>query len=142
MTADVDQSPRHAGICPPRPRRSGSADGAAPAPSLKAGLFLAALLALGAAGATHPRPQTELERIFYDIGVIGYCGLSSEAVLEGFRRQLKDMVERDGIGPARVREARSRAMTMVEMEWDNRGLGGFRGWCLGEGEGAVERFVD
>ena len=36
---------------------------------------------------------------------------------------------------------RARAMTMVEQEWDNRGLGGFRGWCRTEGAAAVERFL-
>ena len=88
-----------------------------------------------------PKPKTELEGVFYDIGVIGYCGLSTDAVSQGFRREVRRIVERNAIDKQRFNAARNRAITLVELEWDNRGLGGFRGWCRSEGETAVKRFL-
>ena len=88
-----------------------------------------------------PRPETPLEQAFYDIGVIGYCGLGENAVTAGFQRELKRIIERDAIDEKTFNAARSRAITLVELEWDNRGLGGFRGWCRTEGENAVKRFL-
>lgn len=104
------------------------------------GCLFVALACFNTGSAAGPKPQTELERIFYDIGVIGYCGLSSDAVSKGFNRQLRELTERDKITAQRRQDAQYRALTMVEWEWDNRGLGGFRGWCRSEGAAAVERF--
>jgi len=87
-----------------------------------------------------PQPANELEKAFYDISVIGYCGLSSGPVSAGFHREVDRITTRDGIDETGVRAARSRALTLVELEWANRGLGGFRGWCATEGRAAVERF--
>ena len=102
---------------------------------LVVGLHLAPVSSAG------PMPKTDLERAFYDIGVIGYCGLFNDAVSAGFRREVKRIVERDAVDEQSLNAARSRAITMVELEWDNRGLGGFRGWCRSEGEDAVKRFL-
>ena len=88
-----------------------------------------------------PRPETDLERAFYDIGVIGYCGLFNDAVSEGFSREVRRIVERDAVDEQSLNAARSKAMTLVELEWSNRGLGGFRGWCRSEGVDAVKRFL-
>ena len=103
-----------------------------------AGMLMYMLAFPGAAG---PMPETDLEQAFYDIGVIGYCGLGSAAVDRGYRREVLRIIERDGIDKQGVNAAQSRAMTMVELEWDNRGLGGFRGWCRTDGEKAVQRFL-
>lgn len=103
-------------------------------------MFPLALAWLSTAGAAGPKPQTELEQIFYDMGVVGYCGLSSAVASRGFSRQLDELIQRQRLDSITVRDARNRALTMVEWEWDNRGLGGFRGWCSSEGKAAVERF--
>lgn len=108
--------------------------------SARVGWLLVALAAFNSSSAGGPKPQNELEQIFYDMGVIGYCGLSSEAASRGFRKQLEEIVERENIDPLQIRDTRNRALTMVEWEWDNRGLGGFRGWCSSEGKAAVARF--
>lgn len=107
---------------------------------MRLGAYLLGLILTGASVAG-PKPETPLEQVFYDIGVIGYCGLSGEAVAEGFRREVTRIVERDAIDKKDYNAARSRAITLVELEWDNRGLGGFRGWCRTEGETAVRRFL-
>jgi hypothetical protein len=101
------------------------------------------LAALGAATASlaGPKPQNNLEQILYEMGVIGYCGLSSDAVKKGFNRELGQIIDQDNIDRLGLRDAQNRVLTMVEWEWDNRGLGGFRGWCRTEGESAVKRFL-
>lgn len=98
-------------------------------------------LGLSAVAAAGPKPETPLEQVFYDIGVIGYCGLSGNTVTEGFQREVRRIVEREEINKKAFNAARSRAITLVELEWDNRGLGGFRRWCRTEGETAVRRFL-
>ena len=103
-------------------------------------VFGISCLIVSCAFAAGPKPQTELEHILYDMGVIGYCSLGSTAVQQGFNRQLNQVIVRDGIDQSELNDARNRAMTMVEWEWDNRGLGGFRGWCKTEGQAAVNRF--
>ena len=107
-----------------------------------ASLWLAIAL-LGSAAtalAAGPKPQNELEQVLYDMGVVGYCGLGSDAVYRGFRIELDRIVQRDGVDQSTLRDARNRALTMVEWEWDNRGLGGFRGWCRDEGQSAADAF--
>ena len=88
-----------------------------------------------------PQPRNDLERAFYEMGVIGYCGLSSDPVNAGFQREVAQIVKRDGVEEDGIISARNRALTLVELEWSNRGLGGFRGWCRTEGETAVHRFL-
>jgi len=87
-----------------------------------------------------PKPQTDLEQTLYEMGVIGYCGLSTDTVIQGFNRELRQLIDRNDIDNQGLKNAQNRALTMVEWEWDNRGLGGFRGWCRTEGESAVKRF--
>ena len=61
-------------------------------------------------------------------------------VRAGFSRELERLIEHNRSDEAQVREARNRALTLVELEWANRGLGGFKGWCRTEGEEAAQRF--
>lgn len=106
------------------------------------GLLCVLLAASSSPVAAGPKPQNALEQVFYDMGVIGYCGLSTDPVSRGFHEQLKRIVEEGGANEQQVRTAQNRAITLVELEWDNRGLGGFRGWCRTEGQDAVDRFLD
>ena len=100
-----------------------------------------AFLTIASAFAAGPKPQTELEQVLYDMGVIGYCSLGSAAVQAGFENELNRIIARNRIDQSTLNEARNRVITMVEWEWDNRGLGGFRGWCKSEGQAAVTRFL-
>lgn len=84
----------------------------------------------------------ELHAAIYDVTVCEYCGLITPEVAAGFRRQLDDLVARDALSEMAVREIRISAWTRADLEWSNRGLGGFRGWCRTEGEAAARRFVD
>lgn len=83
----------------------------------------------------------ELHEAIYDVTVCEYCGLVTPAVAHGFRRQVDALVARDGLSEATFRELRISAWTRADLEWSNRGLGGFRNWCRTEGAAAARRFA-
>ena len=62
-----------------------------------------------------------------------YCGISDSEAVRGFLRHQDELVNRFGLDAEDRREAMSRARRMAHEEWQNRGLGGFRGWCRNEG---------
>lgn len=113
-------------------------------------LMLAAPLAwlspIGSAAAWDPdaavtRLYPELHRAYYDMSVCEYCGLVNAQVFDGFRREITDLIARDLPSEAQHREVRIHAWTAADLEYGNRGLGGFRGWCRTEGATAVKRFL-
>jgi hypothetical protein len=83
----------------------------------------------------------ELHAAIYDVTVCEYCGLITPDVAAGFRRQRDDLVARDALSEGAVRDIRIIAWTRADLEWSNRGLGGFRNWCRTEGAAAARRFV-
>lgn len=83
---------------------------------------------------------SELSRVFYDFEVAGYCGLVTQSVGQGFRRQANRLIEQDGLDQDTVNRLRGDAWQEAHAEWQNRGLGGFRNWCRTEGSAAAERF--
>lgn len=98
----------------------------------------------GAADATRAELAArypELHAAIYDMTVCEYCGLITPEVAGGFRRRVTELVARDALSDRTVREIRIIAWTRADLEWSNRGLGGFRAWCATEGEGAARRFV-
>lgn len=84
---------------------------------------------------------TDLIRAFYDLEVASYCGLVSDAVQVGFHRERNRIMTRDDISDEAMQQARMTAWKEAHLEWQNRGLGGFRGWCRTEGQAAAERFL-
>ena len=98
------------------------------------------LLLSAAAPAESSEPYPELSSVFYDFEVAGYCGLVSNAVGRGFRREADRLIERDGLDRETVNRLRGDAWQAAHAEWQNRGLGGFRNWCRTEGIAAAERF--
>lgn len=87
------------------------------------------------------KAHAELSSVFYDFEVAGYCGLVSNAVGQGFRRQAQRLIERDRLERETVNQLRGEAWQAAHAEWQNRGLGGFRNWCRTDGRAAAERFA-
>ena len=87
-----------------------------------------------------PAPQDPLVRIHYDFELTSYCSLINTAVAAGFKRQLAFMIQRHDISQDAVLQARAKASMAVYREWQNRSLGGFKGWCRNEGAASVQRF--
>lgn len=108
-------------------------------------LAIVALLASDVAGAAEaprliPRPTDTLRRVDYLFGVSAECGLVDDAVLHGYLIVSSALIERGGFTDTSRRHTRIRAMIAVELEWSNRGLGGYRNWCRTEGVDAAAMF--
>jgi hypothetical protein len=82
-----------------------------------------------------------LRAAYYEIEVAGYCGLVDDAVAAGFRRQVERILDGAEVAQDTLNELRGKAWQAANAEWQNRGLGGFRGWCRNEGRAAAERFL-
>ncbi len=82
-----------------------------------------------------------LREAYYEIEVAGYCGLVSDTVAVGFRRQVKRILGDSVVEQETLNDIRGKAWQAAHWEWQNRGLGGFRGWCREEGQAAAERFL-
>ena len=102
-------------------------------------IFISSLLTAANAqtAALHP----ELSAVFYDFEVASYCGLVTDAVGNGFRREAKRLISRDAVDSETVTHLRGKAWQAAHAEWQNRGLGGFRNWCRNEGVAAAARLA-
>lgn len=82
--------------------------------------------------------RERLVQLHYDLEVAAYCGLVSENVLSGFRSALQYETENADLSQREVELARMQAWKEAHLEWQNRGLGGFRNWCANDAmEGAM-----
>jgi hypothetical protein len=105
--------------------------------------ILVVLAICGSGRAEEPPPRTAaLYAAHYGYAVCEYCGLVSFEVFDGFRRETATLIEREKLSEAAARTIRLRAWTDADLEWGNRGLGGFRNWCRTEGIAAAQHFVD
>ena len=79
----------------------------------------------------------ELVQIHYDLEVANYCGVVNNNALAGFNAALQHLKESENVTDEDVEQARMQAWKDAYWEWQNRGLGGFKGWCANEAlEGA------
>lgn len=105
------------------------------------GLCGLAWLLLGMpAAVAEPAPDGDLVRTYYDLEVTGYCGLATDDVGAGFRAQRDHIMRLNNIDDAAMQQARMQGWKQAHLEWQNRGLGGFKGWCRTEGAAAAQRF--
>ena len=74
----------------------------------------------------------------YKREVLMYCGISEPDAVRGYLDRQAQLVERYRLDRAAMLEAGSRARQLAHAEWQNRGLGGFRGWCRKEGSEYTE----
>ena len=107
--------------------------------ALTAALFLLLMSPVRADVDTATRKA--LRDSYYELEVASYCGLVSEAVAAGFQRQERRILGDAAVGQEILNEIRGKAWQAAHREWQNRGRGGFRGWCRNEGKAAAERFL-
>ena len=108
----------------------------------KLGIALCAILVSSVAHAWHGEPPTDpLVRVHYDYEVAQYCSLATDETIAGFQAQLAAIVAKTGASQGDIESARTAAWKAANLEWQNRGLGGFRGWCKNEGQKAAQRFA-
>ena len=101
--------------------------------------LVAAQLLVSAATAA-PEGERDLTRVVYEFAVTGFCGRLDPAVEAGFRAELAAVTARGGFDAESARRLRLRGWIAAEEEWRNRGLGGNRAWCAGEGAAAARHF--
>lgn len=83
----------------------------------------------------------ELKQVVYMHGVTEYCGLNTAEVNDGYRRQMRMLTRRGGLPESTVRWLRIRGMVAADLEYGDRGLGGYRNWCRTEGLDAARHFL-
>src|SRR3546814_12758507 len=75
-----------------------------------------------------------------EFAVTGYCGLQDAAVEAGYHAEVAALTARHGFDAEAARRQRLRGWVAAEDEWRNRGLGGNRAWCAGEGPPHARHF--
>jgi len=75
-----------------------------------------------------------LTNLEYKREVLGYCGLSDPLAVKGFLKEKERLIQQHGLSDQEQFDAISNARQEAYSEWQNRGLGGFRGWCREEGK--------
>ncbi len=104
-------------------------------------LVLTALAALPLAGAHEGEDRRTLRHVVYDLGVTSYCGLLTPEVEAGYHREIAMLTARAGLNEADAKALRIAGWVDADLEWSNRGLGGFRAWCESDGVAAARHFL-
>lgn len=82
-----------------------------------------------------------IKQVVYLYSVTEYCGLNTGEVYDGYRREIRDLTREGRLPESTVRWLRIHGIIAADLEYDNRGLGGFRIWCRTEGVEAAKHFL-
>lgn len=80
--------------------------------------------------------------LIYDYEVASFCGLIGKDVHDAFwdkRRRLEAAAERTS---GMLTDVRISAMAAADLEFQNRGLGGYKPWCRKEGTEGIRRILE
>ena len=100
-------------------------------------LQLAGLLILISAGGLKAQDAdlaARAHRLFYSAGVLQNC----QALTEEYMHRFETAADALGLSPAQLADARRSGLNRADWQWGNRGLGGYRRWCAGEGALAAD----
>lgn len=100
-------------------------------------LAVAAPLPPAAAQAADP-----YSRLIYDYEVALICGLGDIDMQHAYERARARLEAASTLPVVELTKRRRHAMAAAELEYDNRGLGGFRPWCRTEGRSGVARILE
>ena len=78
-----------------------------------------------------------LVEVVYFFEVTIYCGLATDTVIKGYHRLENDFHQTHNLTSEEMDKQRGKGWNLAHAEWQNRGLGGFRAWCAGEGHEAA-----
>ncbi len=81
-------------------------------------------------------------QLTYDHEVAAHCGLLTHDVASAYRRTRNRLEALSPLPPETLRQHRLKAISAAAREYDNRGLGGHRAWCEGEGKAGVRRILE
>ena len=85
--------------------------------------------------------MTELVAVMYGFNVAAQCGLMDGSLFDGYRRRVQVLILHHGLTQADLRRALMAADMAFELEYSDRGLGGYRNWCRTEGIDAAKNFI-
>jgi len=80
----------------------------------------------------------QLANLEYMREVLMYCGISDPVAVKGFLDRKGSIIAKHAMNRDAELEAASVARQRSYAEWQNRGLGGFKGWCRKEGADYTE----
>ncbi len=101
--------------------------------------MLSAGLAVAELSPQQSEGKRQLIELEYMREVLGYCGLHDPAAVKGFLTRKRIIIQEYILDHEQQLEATSDARQAAYAEWQNRGLGGFRGWCRVEGNDYTSR---
>jgi len=82
-----------------------------------------------------------LSEATYDFAVTSYCGTLTPEVEAGYKREIASLTESLNLNADEARAQRIAGWVAADLEWSNRGLGGYRAWCQGEAVKAADWFL-
>ncbi len=82
-----------------------------------------------------------LREATYDYAVTSYCGTLTPEVEAGYKREIANLTESLGLDAEEAKAQRIAGWVDADLEWSNRGLGGYRAWCQGEAVKAADWFL-
>jgi len=86
------------------------------------------------------RSPSAYAQAFYAFSVAQQCGLVTPRAEAGFMALERRLAAEEGLEGDGLMNARIAGGIAFATEYQNRGLGGARGWCRTEGREAVRRF--
>ena len=101
-----------------------------------------ALLATVNAFADTQRVSDPYYSLIYDFEVAQFCGLVSKTVYDAFWAKRKIIEKHSPRSTEELRKTRISAMAAADLEYSNRGLGGYKPWCQNEGRTGTERITN
>lgn len=86
-------------------------------------------------------PKDDYSRLIYDYEVALICGLGGAAMQQAYKQARARLEAASPLDAEELTRRRVHAMAAAEIEYNNRGLGGYRPWCRTEGRSGVDRIM-
>ena len=80
--------------------------------------------------------------LIYDFEVAQFCGLVNQRVHDAFWAKRKMAKSQSEHSIEALRQIRIKAMAAADIEYANRGLGGYKPWCNTEGRAGIARIIN
>jgi hypothetical protein len=103
---------------------------------MRCGVLAAALL-FAACASDGEDDRRRVAALYYAAGVATYCSGLTEQAVDGLQLTMRWLQATSPLTPGDLAAARNAGYIAADAEWSNRGLGGFRRWCLTEGQAST-----
>lgn len=79
--------------------------------------------------------------LLYSLEIAQLCGHNSDSVRQGYELEKSRIINELNLSKQATAEKSITASVLVDLEWQNLGLGGFKYWCAKEAADAADYFV-